>query len=405
MWRLTLTRRATNSMPLAALNSMLRPSFLVLSSFGLAILAIGAEKKAPADFDLNRDGRLDLKEFTEYQIAVRDPKFSELDKNKDGQITQKEKEDWALVYWSDVQTHLVRGGAPLDLVKTTVPQEKPKTWAMGPFHLRKDHDSLLKDLDKADPATGGFYRDNLTSQDTWAVQGAFGAVFDIYNPKELTKIGGYALDPIRIVPSVTLNRVTGKGDGSLEIVDSLVYRGSVAFGLQTTDERSTLWDYQLFTGTFRSSGTTENGNYKSAGEAQWEPMRNRQGDWISINGPEQPPAFWKNAPFFYRFAMTARTEFGDSPVVQFPGTFFKVGPSIGLTLIPRFLPSLELYANYTYLWELNNSSRDFELFEAGGRFALDRNKQGYLEAKYQWGQVPANYTDIDLFQVSLAVKF
>ncbi len=381
-----------------------RPFTLALI-FASAASLRGAEQKSPADFDTNKDGKLSFKEFVNYQISVRDPKFSELDINKDGKITQKEKEQWASLYWSDLESHLVQGSAPFDIATTTVPKPKPKAWSLGPFRLRKDHDSLVKDLAKADPANGGFYRDNLTNGDTWTVEGAFGAVFDIYNPKQETKIGHYALDPIRIVPSVTLNRITGKGDGSLTVTDSLVYRGGFAVGFQTTDPTNSLWDYQLFSAAYRAAGNTSHGDFKSAGEVEWEPLRNRLGEWISINGPEQPPAFWPNAPFFYRFSMTARTEFGDSPLVTSPGRFLKIGPKLGLTLSPRILPSLELYANYTYLWETNNQSEDFQLFEAGGRWALDQNKQVFLEAKYRWGQLPDKYSDIDLFQVSLAVKF
>lgn len=365
---------------------------------------IAAEPKKPADFDKNGDGRLDFKEFVNYQIAVRDPKFSELDTDSDGQITQKEKDDWADIYWTDAENHLVSGGAPFDLVATTVPPVKSNAWGLGPFHLRKDHDSILKTLDKADPANGGFYRDNLSGKDTWTVEGAFGADIKVYDPKQPVRFGNYYLDPIRIVPSITLNKITGKGDGSLDVTDSLVYRGSVALGLRSRDD-SSLWDYQLFSGTYRASGTTEKREYKSAGEAEWEPMRNRLGDWISINGPEQPPAFWPNAPFFYRFSMVGRVEFGDSPFLEHKGTFAKFGPKLGLTIVPRFLPSLELYLNYTYLFELSNDSEDFELVETGGRWALDQSKQIFIEAKYRWGQVPAKYTEIDLFQISLAVKF
>jgi hypothetical protein len=367
-----------------------------------------AEKKKTAkDFDTDKNGRLNFDEFVRYQIAVRDPKFSELDTNNDGDISATEKQNWAEFYWWDVEPAAASDGVTLETAATTVPKPETKIWSLGRFRLRKDHDALLKDkLEKADPANIAFYRDNLTSEDTWAVEGALGAVFDLYDAKKNTaQIGNYLLDQVRFVPSVTVNRITGTGPGNLEVTDSVVFRTGAAVLLQSADMTKSLWDYQMFTAAYRHSGAMDKGTFASSGEVEWEPMRNRKEDLLSIDGPEQPPSFWPNAPFFYRFTPTARMEFGDPVATTDAGHFLKVGAKLALSIKPRAFEQLEFFASYGYLWELANESADFDLFEIGARLALDPNKQFFLEAKYRLGQVPVKYTDIDLFQVSIATKF
>ena len=106
--------------------------------------------------------------------------------------------------------------------------------------------------------------------------------------------------------------------------------------------------------------------------------------------------------FLFRSTFSGHLEFGED---QDGAKFVKAGPKIGIAVKPAFLPSLSLFTNYTYLWEMADGRRDFDYLEAGGRWALDKAEQVSLEAKYRFGQLPAKYTDIDVFQVSLAVKF
>lgn len=372
--------------------------------FALTLLPVlqAKEMPDPASFDANGDG-LSFEEFFRFQVHARKPAYLDLDPNLDGVCDEKEKRafceiDWEIARRAAPDAATVSGEAAADVV----PPPKPDAWGPKYLRLRKDHESLTKSIEDADPASAGFFRNNLNGEDTWAVEGVLGTVIPLVDRDKPLEIGNYHLVDLSVVASAGLNRVTGSGDGSLEVADSLAFRGGLSWQLQRRNDTNAWWDYQLFNLNYRAEGSTSGGAYKSAGEAEWEPMRSRSGDWLSINGPYHRPFGNFGIPFDYRFTLASRLEFGED---QTDATFLKLGPKAGISVIPTFLPSLSLFANYTYLWETADGAEDFDYFEAGGRWALDHQRQVFLEAKYRFGQLPAKYTDIDLFQLSLAVKF
>lgn len=380
----------------------------ILLSGGVLLLGLHVSRPAeppptPEQFDtIPKDGRLNFEEFINYQLKARNPKIFEVDTNGDFQLSDSEKRAWATRRWWDIKDKADENGVSFKDVATTGPITSPEAWTLEPLRMRKDHASIIKDVTKADPASFGFYRNNLTSEDTWAAQAALGAVIQFPLSANSMKFGNYSAEPIRLVPSASLDRVTGKGPGNLDVADALVFRAGIAWGWQQ-DTTNTLWDYQLFSASFRSAGATKGGKFASGGELEWEPMRNRTGKLLSINGPLQPIS--ARIPLYYRFTFAGKLEFGEPASSNDNDSFVKAGPRVGLTLQPIGIPQLSLFGEYTYCFELSNSSRDFRYLETGARWAFDRAEQIFLEAKYRYGQLPAKFTDIDVFQISLAVKF
>lgn len=370
-----------------------------------------------SDFDSeklggNANGRIEFPEFIRFQIKKRNPRFNDLDRNHDATICEAEKSSWAEEFGWDVG---FPDATSIDFptADTTIPPPKPSKFflgkpekGIGQMRLRKNHADLIKPLDNAAPASFGYYNNQGENTDTWAAQAAVGFVRNILSPN--ATIVGYELDPIQFVPSVEVNRVTGVGDGGLKEVDALVFRTGFSSGLRD-DGQDGLFDYELFNINYRRAGTTGGGDFKDAMEVEWEPMRNRNTDTFSLNGPYRPGLSLggdNSEPlFFYRLTSTARLEAGQEIDPSHDGMFVKLGPQVGIVLQPSGLQRLELYGQFTYLLELANESRDFDNLEAGLRYAVDPNKQMFLELKYRNGQVPAKYTPVDLWQAALAVKF
>ncbi len=383
------------------------------------LLALPAFAGAPPkieDFDTNpKDGQISFPEFLKFQFAARDPKVSEIDTNNDQELSEEEKVAWANIDWAAI----VPNGTTIPLTyqekvsfseaERTIPPPKSEAWGLNmgkavEIHLRKDHDSVAKSLDKADPASFGFFHNNISGNETWAVEAALGAQIHFVNRKLLPSIGKYTVESLDFVPSTTLNRITGTGDGTKQVADALIFRGGLAMEMASNDFRSTLWDRQFFSASFRSTGSSKGGKFSPAGEFDWQPSRSREGDWFSINGPYHPPFDNHSMPFDYRFISSAHLEFGTG-TPNSNDMFVKMGPKIGIRVIPRFAPRVTLFTDYTYLWEAASNASDFDYLETGLRFSLDDNQQVFFEGKYRAGQLPAKFTRIDVFQLSLALKF
>ena len=100
-------------------------------------------------------------------------------------------------------------------------------------------------------------------------------------------------------------------------------------------------------------------------------------------------------------------------------TFFRMGPKVEVALRPKtdisapFLgpindvikhDMLELFGNFTYLWEPDGTLGATDYFETGIRFALDKSQQVVLEASYRNGQQAPKFVDVEIFQVGIGVK-
>lgn len=377
-------------------------------TLGVFIIATAvAELPNKRNFDRDRDGKLSLLEFARYQLVARNPNIKVVDENADGTLSDDELKTWARYEWLDAQPSGSTSPVTFEAAANADPKPEPSPWFPSKYlRLRKDHDNLSKELEDADPATISFYRNNLNGDDTWAFEAALGAVLPLYDgaDKDPPRVGPYQLTLVQLIPSVTLNRVTGTGGGDLEEVDSLEFRAGLSFELQSAGE--SFWDFHRVDLNYRNSGALSGGRFKSAGELDWEPVRLRAP--VPINGPWTALPFWREsekAPFRYRFLFGGRLEFGQSPFKAEADTYVKLGPNVGIALSPVAFRRLEVFANYLRLWELNNDSGDFDYFEVGGRVAIDPKEHVSIEGKYRLGEIPTKFTDIDLVQISLAIKF
>lgn len=348
------------------------------------------------------DGRMTFDEFFLYQVKARDPKLSQIDTNGDFTVDAQEKEAFAGLDWNQVRATKGQTTISVETARSTVPPPPPDGWSPQWLRLRKDHESIVKELEDADPASIGFYSNNLNNEDTWTAEAALGVVLPLIDRKIPPTIGNYYLEEMNLISSASLNRVTGTGDGSLDVTDSLAFRGGLSAYLQARHSNA-WWDYQIVSLNYRAEGSTQGGTYKSAGELDWVPMRfGRKDEIISLNGPFHPLFGNEDTPLLLRWDFSGHLEFGED---QSGSDFAKVGPKVGISVKPTFLPGVSFFANYNYLWETMDGQRDLDYLETGGRWQIDKSGQVFLEAKYRVGQLPAQYTDIDVFQVSLAFKF
>lgn len=369
----------------------------------------------------NNNGKLEYEEFVRFQLRKQSPSFNELDTDGNFNVTWKEKVKWAEEFGMDYFPD--KSEISFEQANTTLPPPRSpeafsignKKKGLGQLRLSNNYTDLLKGMKKSDPASFGYYYNNLDNEATWAVEGTLGLIRNIYEPKADSKIGKYYLDPIMFIPAVTINRVTGTGDGTVSEVDAMVFRAGLTLGLRDDSDDSdgtsgAIFDHQLFSANYRAAGATDGDDFKSALEIIWKPMRNRKGELLSLNGPYR--AFSADSdtdpekqPFLYRLVFEGKLEAGESINDSNANTFIKLGPTLGLYLKPNFVPRLELFAKYSYFWEVADNSDDFEYLETGARIALDSLKQVFVEVKYRDGQVPSRYTEINLWQVALSVRF
>lgn len=383
------------------------PLRLCVLSVLLAALSCPA---ADSSVSANSGRKPDL-ESARLLLQSRYPAKSEIDTNQDGQISDDELLAWAAKN-SPIQTSdsnvPAKPKVPAFATDPAPAKTKPAKWGISKLHLAQDHDSLVKDLDKADPGSLGYYRNHQTHENTWAIQAALGAKFEITDRSQPMFLG-YLMEPLTFIPSVTLNRVTGKGDGTLNAVDSLAFRAGVAMALNQPAGAATMWERQTISLAYRNTGTSQGGKFKSAGELEWTPVDGRADSPLPLNS--QMFALLRSSdgkriepgnPLFYSVIFALRTEGGQSTT---EGNFIKSGPKVGLQVQPVFAPNLLIFGTYTYLWEVARGKQDFDYLETGLRWGLDETQQIFLDGKYRHGLLPAKYTPIDVYQLSLSVKF
>lgn len=375
----------------------------------------------------NGNKTIEIDEFARFHLRKQNPPINKLDKNKDYQVSWDEILIWVELFTYDLPDG--RKSFTYEEVASTLKPVESKSieigdseTGLGQMRLRSKYKDLAKKMAKSDPASFGYFYDNNDDESTWAVEGTFGIVRTIYSPKETIELGNYTFDPVKFIPALTVNRVTGTGGGTVKEVDAMVFRAGLAWGAVNNKKKegSALFDYQLFSLNYRATGETSGGNFDNAMEFYWEPQRNRVGELISLNGPYRAFSSDKDIDpqkelFLYRLALGGKLELGEAPdeseeddsesAETDDSTFVKLGPTIGLYVKPNFIPRLELFANYSYFWEIANDSDNFDYLETGVRFALDDFKQVFVEMKYRDGQLPAKYTDIDLWQISLSTRF
>lgn len=398
----------------------------------LLICSAAFAAKVPADFDKDRNGKLNGGEIGAWLFVSEEIPVADVDTDADGLISKKERDDWTnspKIKFA-LENRLSPDGSLAFAAAQNVlnPMAKPKIDFIQPFtreinqvethlQLRKSladisylgvpakGEGKAKSVKDADPASFGFYRNNLDGQDTWTAEGVVAYPFSLIPDPTGTPAGPVNLAALSFIPSVEFNRVTGDGGGEFEQEsDLLAFRAGFWADVHI---HGGIVDSLLFSMNYR--GTTNFGfdeDFMSAAELDIEPSR--------VRHPRLGVGFDDIALLEgllkYRLRTVLHTEYGEQLLKGVRNDTFRSGPRLNLWLkfgdkFPGFLQRFQFFGRYDYLWTNAEHFDDAEYLEVGSRFPLDGNEQVLLEAKYRWGALPSKYTDVDLFSLSVAIKF
>lgn len=321
------------------------------------------------------------------------------------------------------------GNLPFEVANIFNPLAKPMLKPLQPFaatingtkthlQLRKslsdinfqgatlNSDPKIKTLAQSDPATFGFYRDYLSGSDTWYAEGV--AAYPLSLMKDVTGEPNEANKPYfasaYLVPSVAFQRVTGTGGGKFTSeADALTFRAGLWIGFNLPQGP---FESLLASLNFRESTDFSIEEWKPGVELDVEPLR-VDNPSFGLDHGDVPKL---EGYLKYKTRFVGHFEYADQAIQNVEVEAFRAGPRFDLSfkLGEKFgdsLQRLELFGKYNYLWTVSGGFEDVEYVETGIRMALDPAEQILLEASYKWGKIPVKFTEIDLFNVGLAVKF
>ena len=334
--------------------------------------------------------------FAKRLQQLRSPDTPLLDINQN-----KTVEDWELILWSESYYHEFGITSKTDLkgVKLEKIPTKKDSWDLpGGFILRKDFDSLAKSLDKSDTAQVSFIRNFGSLDNTFSAQAALGRPLTVKS-LGFKSIGAYSIDKFSLIPGISVDRIDGVGDGSLNETDVLTL--GTGLSLDLVGNESSVFSFQRINIDLKWVGDTGFGNFSPKAELKWTPLL--ETNIFGLNTPYRPlpliPAI------NYRNTFSTEFQIGDfDDEVQDGDRFVFGGATLGYYLKPEKFDRFEAFAQYTYLFELTNSS-DVTYLEAGVRVDLLENQNVFLEAKYRKGEELEKFTTVDAFTVGLSFKF
>lgn len=403
---------------------------LILAQFLLCGVTFAA--KVPEDFDKDRNGKLNDGEIGAWLFVNENIPIAQVDTDEDGLISKEERDEWTNTpkIKFALASRLSSDGSLAFAAAHNVlnPLAPPKVEFVKPFskefnkvethlQLRKsladisfqgtpaEGDGKAKSVKDADPASFGFYRNNLDGQDTWTAEGVLAYPFSLIHDLTGTSASTVNLAALSFIPSIEFNRVTGNGGGKFaQEADLLAFRAGFWTDVHI---HGGVVDSLLLSMNYR--GSTNFGfdqDFLSAAELDIETSR--------VAHPRLGVEF-DDVPLFqgflqYRFRALLHTEYGEQLVKGVRDHAFRAGPRLNLWLklgekFPESLQRLQFFGRYDYIWTHAESYDDAEYMEIGARFPLDGNEQVLLEAKYRGGALPSKYTDVDLLSLGVAIKF
>lgn len=291
-----------------------------------------------------------------------------------------------------------------------------------PFKLliRRTYNEVTSDEDRtasspkdSDRTTEGaqfaYSHDYLKHGDQWSAIASVIASFELIDRYDQPATQhGLELTLFQFVPSVSLNRVTNDFDSSNH-VDELTLRAGVFAQWLGIAGPIRLLNF-MGNGTYvRDSGFHRGGII--AGEVDLEPLTNLPGNrtFYRVLG-QSGDAKRETAVLELKWRGRLHSEFGAHTASSGPDdeAFFRVGPSVTLTLDPFFLQRLTASIDYGYLVGFGGGPANSHHLLAKVGLILDRVPETShltLNATYEDGDTPLVENRVRTFLVTLGIKY
>lgn len=368
-----------------------------------------------ADFDFNKNGRIDPgKEAKALLRHTNDKLFAKMDSNKDGTISNEERDDYQTKLDEELAYDLIdiedQGGMPVARANSTYlleaqkrkAQEGKPAWLKN-LYLRRSHEDIgilkdPKDVKKAEGVLLAYTRDKLDDNDIWQARGA--AMYQFRKTTEFAPTSNQGgITAYSFLPSITFDRTTNDNNPDEE-VDSLIFRA----GTEIEYEGGSRWWHSQHT-RFNLAYATDF-DFDSAVwalETQWEPLNT---DWamgvskLILN--RSLDVRWRG--ILHAEAGYVVRDGGNSKLVE-NDSFFRIGPKLQLDIWPSFSDRLGLGFSWAYLKGVSGTPRNSRMFESDLKYLLTENGNIALSLSYRKGDVPLIQKDVDSVNLGFNIKY
>jgi hypothetical protein len=279
--------------------------------------------------------------------------------------------------------------------------------------VTSDEDRTVSSPKDSDRTTEGaqfaYSHDYLKHGDQWSAIGSVIASFELINRYDKPAAQhGLELELFQFVPSVSLNRVTNDFDSSNH-VDELTFRAGVFAQWLGIAGPLRLLNFIGNATYVRDSGFHRGGII--AGEVDLEPLTNLPGNRTFYRVFGQPgDTKRETAVLELKWRGRLHSEFGAHTASSGPDdeSFFRIGPSVALTLDPFFLQRLTASVDYGYLVGFGGGPANSHHLLAKVGLILDRSTETNhftLNATYEDGDTPLVENRVRTFLVTLGIKY
>ena len=267
---------------------------------------------------------------------------------------------------------------------------------------------LVSAFRKADPAVLSYSRDFDDQVDTFQFRGAFSYPL-FHNPESgewqavVPKSDPEVNRTLAFIPSLTFDRVTSDDNNDANDTNSLIFRAGLEW--EDGDVPDPL-DLSRLHVNFSYATDFDLESQVLATEIDWEPVL------LGLPGMRrgtQPGSL----PVLVRWNMSVHTEAGytidagGKTNLTDDDLFWRVGPRVQVEFFPSgaIFDRLKFRVAYQALAGIEGDPDSAELFEASMAFQLDDAGNFLLELAYQNGDTPLATDNVNLFSLSLGVKF
>lgn len=376
---------------------------IVLAQGGALAQDEEVKQKRPADFDTNRDRKLDQAEWEAFHRHRIASEKRDIDTNRDGKISDAEREAYEVTTRQRVQDAVDDYTGELDVSEIERDFPPPAKGSLKTIReltkvrLRRsiaDASLLTQESEAsfkmAQSAIFSYRRDFEEESDIWEARGAVA-----YPLLEATSTA--------VLASISLDRSEDESDDGSE-TNSFVPRLSFE-RLFESQGRSIPSLYFRAAGAYASDFDFDSSVV--AAEAELEPVYLPLGIGILRDVPLIRDILEYRVRPVLHFEYGTVLAAGGKQGLESGDTFARLGPQLRFELLPKFDAGrrTSVFVRYDFLADLSSDSDHIEMFEVGGKYELDEAGLVSLEASYRNGEIALVRDSVEIFAVQLGLKF